>query len=172
MVGSKFVYAGLMQEDISLGEYLRRLRRGKELSLYSLSEQTGLSYSHLSRIENDSTLPGPRTVATLAEALGGDLKLMLEMANCLPRVILERIQAQGEPVGPTKLHRTAGSGGDRQHEADDTLLKLAFSAGLEGQEAAELASAMAVLVCLPGHQRLSIARMIQSLAQEGNGRQG
>ncbi len=141
-------------------------------SLLSVAEETDISYSHLSRIENDSTLPGPRTVATLAEALGGDLRLMLEMADCLPRVILERIHAQGDPVGPTRLHRTAGSGGERQQEADDTLLNLARSAGLDGQEAAELASALAVLVRLPGHQRLSIARMIQSLAQEGNGRQG
>ncbi len=166
------VYADLVQEDVSLGEYVRRLRRRKGLSLYALSEQTGLSYSHLSRIENDSTLPGPETITKLVEILGGDLRRMLEMAKCLPKMILERIQAQGEPAGRGTLHRTAGAGGGTGRNTVPALLEFATDAGLEREEAEEVASAMAALCSLPAHQRLHIAQMILGFAQEGNAQSG
>ena len=137
-----------------------------------MSETAGLSYSHLSRIENDSTLPGPKTIAKLVDVLGGDVKRMLEMAECLPEIILERIQGHGEP-SPARLHRTAGSdnrGADREQVA--ALLEFARSAGLGEEAAAELASATAALAQLPAHQRRSIALMIHSISQEGNERPG
>lgn len=152
-----------MEEDISLGEYVRRLRRAKGLSLYALSEETGLSYSHLSRIENDSTLPGPETITKLVAVLGGDLRRMLEMAKCLPRMILERIQAQGEPARST-LRRTAGVGGGAGRDITRALLEFASKAGLEREEAEEVALAMAALCSLPAHQRIHIAQMILGFA--------
>lgn len=166
------VYADLMQEDISLGEYVRRLRRGKGLSLHALSEETGLSYSHLSRIENDSTLPGPKTITKLVKVLGGDLRRMLEMAECLPKMILERIQSH-EEASAARLHRTAGPDNQGAHrETVAALVEFTRRAGLEEDEATELVSAMAALVHLPAHQRSSIARMIQAVSQEGNERPG
>ena len=166
------VYAGLMEEEISLGEYVRRLRRGKGLSLHALSEETGLSYSHLSRIENDSTLPGPETITKLVEVLGGDLRQMLAMAKCLPKMILERIQAQGEPATRATLHRTAGAGRGTGRDTIPALLEFATDAGLDRGEAEEVASAMAALCSLPPHQRLLIAQMILGFAQEGNAQSG
>ena len=161
-----------MEDQISLGEYVRRLRRSKGLSLYALSEETGLSYSHLSRIENDSTLPGPETITKLVEVLGGDLRRMLELAKCLPKMILERIQAQGEPATRAKLHRTAGASGGTGRDTAPALLNFATDAGLEREEAEEVASAMAALCSLPAHQRLHIAQMILGFAQEGNAQSG
>jgi len=46
--------------------------------------------SHLSRIENGNAAPGAGTVVKLAKALDADLRQLLELADCLPREILER----------------------------------------------------------------------------------
>lgn len=96
-----------MDAQLTFGEYMRRLRRERKWNLNTLSEHCELSYTHLSRLENDSVLPTAESVARLAQALDGDLKAMLEMANCLPRIILDRISAQEQPVGSSLL-RTAG----------------------------------------------------------------
>ena len=100
-----------MNEPLSLGEYIRRLRRRTKKSLQELSDATGLSVSHISRLENDNALPSADTVVKLATALEGDLDRMLELADCLPREILERlIQRAG---GSSSVHRrSAGADAD------------------------------------------------------------
>ncbi len=86
-----------MNKQLSLGEHVRRLRRGKHWQLQELAAETGLSVSHLSRIENGNVLPNAETVVKLAKALDGELELMLEQADCLPRAILERLRSR-EPM--------------------------------------------------------------------------
>ena len=86
-----------MKEHLSLGEHVRRLRRGKRWQLQELAAETGLSVSHLSRIENGNVLPNAETVVKLAKALDGELELMLEQAACLPREILQRLRSR-EPM--------------------------------------------------------------------------
>jgi transcriptional regulator with XRE-family HTH domain len=76
---------------ISLGEYVRRLRRDKQWDLQELADHVDLSVSHLSRIENDRAVPNADSVIRLAKALDGDLGLMLELAEHLPREMLERL---------------------------------------------------------------------------------
>ncbi len=97
-----------MERQITFGEHMRRLRRGQRLSLHDLAERTGLSYSHLSRIENDSSLPRPLTVVEIATALDGDLRQMLELAECLPQIILDRMGERGDspPLSPLREVRT------------------------------------------------------------------
>ena len=75
--------------DSTVGEYMRRLRRRKGWTLLELARETGLSYSHLSRLENDKNLPNPETVVKLAGALDGDLDQMLALAKCLPQEVLD-----------------------------------------------------------------------------------
>ena len=58
-----------MPASLTLGETIRRLRRHKKWSLGTLAQETGLSYSYLSRVENDSASPQADAVARLAEAL-------------------------------------------------------------------------------------------------------
>ncbi len=155
-----------MDEQISLGEYIRRLRRARNLSLYALSEQTGLSYSHLSRIETNSTVPGAGTVAKLAETLEGNLKSMLEMADCLPRAILDRITARDESQ-PASLHRTAGDTHTwESEERDARLLSYAADSGLNEDEAAQLASAVAELVRLEPRRRSAVTKMLLAFQAE------
>lgn len=96
-----------MATELSLGEYVRRLRRGKRWGLHELAAATGLSVSHLSRIENDSAVPNADTVVKLATALDGPLEQMIELADCLPREILERLIRRADEATPS-LHRLAG----------------------------------------------------------------
>ena len=85
-----------MQVDLSFGEYIRRLRRQKGLQLQDVARRSGLSTTHLSRLENDNGLPATDTVVKLHHVLDGDLTVMLELARCLPDEILDRLQGLGE----------------------------------------------------------------------------
>ena len=153
-------------EPLSFGEYTRRLRRQKKISVLALSEQTGLSYSHLSRIENDSTMPSADAVARIATAIGGDLGVMLELANCLPEVILERIRGyQGTEPTPS-LNRVGGlpSGeSEAQPELRQLVAALASARGLDTAEATLIAQAIDRLVQLDQIQRAALARVILSI---------
>jgi transcriptional regulator with XRE-family HTH domain len=161
----------MTSDRLSLGEYIRRLRKQAKRSLYSLAEETRISYSHLSRIENSSTVPNADTVTRIAEALDGDLKLMLEMADCLPRAILDRIAAREELSSPTPLRRAlegeskrpgppSGSSGD--------VDALALAAGLSENEASDIVDAVQHLVHLKPTQRSAVMRLIRSLYEEAD----
>src|SRR5437763_16277111 len=100
-----------MHDRLSFGEYIRRLRRQKRKMLQDLAREAGLSVSHLSRIENDSAMPNTDTVVKIHRALGGDLGEMLELADCLPREILDGyIRRFSED--PSALQRSAPGAGD------------------------------------------------------------
>jgi transcriptional regulator with XRE-family HTH domain len=101
-------YLVFMDGNVSFGEYVRRLRRRKRWQVQELATVTGLSATHLSRIENDNAVPNPDTVVKLANALDGDLETMLGLADCLPREILDRL-VQRAADGGTVLKRSAGS---------------------------------------------------------------
>jgi transcriptional regulator with XRE-family HTH domain len=100
-----------MNTEMTLGEYLRRLRRAKHWQLQDVVNATGMSLSHLSRIENDAAVPNPATVVKLSKALDGELDRMLELADCLPREILDRYirRASGSP---SALRRSGGVSDD------------------------------------------------------------
>jgi transcriptional regulator with XRE-family HTH domain len=160
-----------MDESLSLGEYVRRLRRERRWSLYDAARECKLSYTHLSRIENDSTVPGPDTVARLAVALGGDLRTMLEKAKCLPAVILEHMSASGAATAPAVLKRAAfpSERGPGRPGPDRTVRQLAGDAVLNDRELDELATAVAQLAQLPDHQRSMVSKFILSLGMEPPG---
>jgi transcriptional regulator with XRE-family HTH domain len=55
--------------DIWLGQQLRALRKGRELSLTDLAERTGLSIGNISQIERGVSSPSVRSLKKLGEAL-------------------------------------------------------------------------------------------------------
>jgi transcriptional regulator with XRE-family HTH domain len=97
-----------MDAGLTFGEYVRRLRRRKRWQLQELSAATGLSVTHLSRFENDNAVPNPDSVVKLSKALDGELELMLQLADCLPREILDRLVDRAA-IGGTALKRSAGN---------------------------------------------------------------
>ena len=160
-----------MEASLTFGEYIHRLRRARKWNLHALADHSGISYTHLSRLENDSVLPTAESVAKLALALEGDLKAMLEMANCLPRVILDRISAKEEPAG-NPLLRTAGPGGEEAEEPipglDHALAaELKDLYGLDDAQAGALALAIYGLVNLDQSQRSSLFSLIASISIQG-----
>ena len=154
------------QDSVTLGEQMRRLRRARGWSLHHLAEETGLSYSHLSRIENDSTVPRADTVARVATALDGDLKLMLELAGSLPRIITDRIASRTSKP-EENLQRSAGSGPEG-HGADpileEAMVELGRAKGLTVRESRSIAAAIDQLVDLDEQQRTAILSLIRSLS--------
>ena len=109
-----------METKSSLGQYVRSLRRQKRWSLQVLAESVGLSASRISRIETDSAIPTADTVVKLAKALDGDMNLMLEMADCLPQEILERL-VRRVGGGPAPQRRLAGKEDDDPTFAADLV---------------------------------------------------
>ena len=149
-----------MDSQLTLGETIRRLRREKRWSLGTLAERTGLSYSHLSRVENDSASPQADGIARIAEALDGDLRALLELADCLPEVILQRISRQEERSPAGSLPR---AGEPPPGAITQFVIDLASHSELPLPEAHDLADAVARLVTLPPAQRASITRLILTL---------
>ncbi len=54
------------------GDKLRRLRRGRMLSLRELGERSGVAFDNINKFENERRYAQPRTVRSLAEALDID----------------------------------------------------------------------------------------------------
>jgi transcriptional regulator with XRE-family HTH domain len=153
-----------MNSTLTLGETIRRLRRHKKWSLSTLAEETGLSYSYLSRVENDSASPQADAVARLSDALDGDLRELLELADCLPEVILNRIARRSGGTATGALNRTAGEGDPPLEDSVGALVSnLAIVHGLLVPEAHGLADAVERLVTLPADQRDSIMALILTL---------
>lgn len=67
------------------GAYLRRLRQAAKMSLPELARRSGVSASHLSRVETGwRSTPAPRTIQRLAVALGVPVEEMLRKAGHIP----------------------------------------------------------------------------------------
>lgn len=165
----------MTSDRLSLGEYIRRLRRQAKRSLYSLAQETHISYSHLSRIENDSTVPNADTVARIATALDGDLKVMLEMAKCLPRAILDRIVAREEAGSPSSLRRALAhepNGAAQPAELGAAVTDLALAAGLDENEVSDILEAVSHLIRLGPTRRSTLTSLIRSLYEERDEKPG
>lgn len=161
-----------MQSQLTLGEYIRRLRRDRRWSLQQLADETGISYTHLSRIENDSTLPNSDSVAKLAEALDGHLPMMLEMANCLPRSILDRITENADDRQSLRLLRRANveaNGTAFPERLASLVLLLLEQFSVSQEEAQELATGVDLLAHLPSKRRTAFLSFLQAERGDAGG---
>lgn len=153
-----------METELSFGERVRRLRKAKGWSLHDLAGATELSYSHLSRVENDSVPPGVETVTKLVDVLDADLAEMLELANCLPRQILDRIVSRNENTAES-LRRAAGPSQHRADSAPSVVASLARQRGLPEEQAEQVAQIVERLLDLPTSQREAVIALILSMAR-------
>ena len=143
----------------SLGEYVRRLRRRKRWGLQELADGTGLSVSHLSRIENDNAVPSADTVVRLAGALDGDLDQMLDMANCLPREIVERY-----------VHRAGGGAAVLRRSARPEVADPTFARALVNEMDPDCRQTLARQFGLSDQDVEGLFRVLQGLAELSPGR--
>lgn len=141
---------------------MRALRRKAGRSLSWVAEKTGLSYSYLSRLENNSATPGPETVTSIATALDGDLKELLELARCLPEAITDRIVTADHEA---QVLRRAGFEVEEGPPTDRSGLRVidfVAQANLERGDAPEIADALRMLCHLTEDERRAAISVIRT----------
>jgi transcriptional regulator with XRE-family HTH domain len=152
------------------------MRRRKRWQLQDVAGATGLSITHLSRIENDNALPNPDTVVKLASALDGELEQMLELANCLPREILERLVRRADDED-SALRRTAGARGVDPgfsralvNDMDPSLRRtLAHEFGLSDRDVDGLFTVLRRMAQMRPEQREAVIAFLAASAAQGLG---
>lgn len=161
-----------MEANLSFGEYVRRRRRAGNLQLQELAAKVELSSGYLSRIENDSAVPSAEVVVKIHQAVGGDLEQMLEMANCLPREILDRLMRRVDQDA-TAMRRAAGAAPDPEYaaalmESLDLVVRkaLAVRYGLSPQDLEGLYALVERLARLKPTERDEAFRVIEKLMRE------
>lgn len=55
---------------MEIGERLRNIRESKKMSIYKLSQETGISHNHISDLERGTRKPSVDTLRRLIEPLG------------------------------------------------------------------------------------------------------
>jgi transcriptional regulator with XRE-family HTH domain len=81
-----------MKETVNLGTIVRKQRKRLGLTLGDLAAKSGVSTSHLGRIENAQRYPSPNILKKIAEPLGLDEKELFDIAGYLPIEQLERLK--------------------------------------------------------------------------------
>lgn len=78
-----------MNENIH--DFLKTVRIEQQLSIQELSKLSGVSASHISRIERCNRKPSPQTLEKLAPHLNVTYMTLLEVANLVHKTSSERI---------------------------------------------------------------------------------
>jgi len=95
--------------DSSFGTYLWELRHARRWTLRQLATRSSLSYTYLSRLENNRASPSLDAVVALAEALDGDLRTMIERAGCLPPAVARLLETSSPEAGLSNAHTEDGA---------------------------------------------------------------
>jgi len=76
-------------EHMTLGQYIKELRRQRHLTQRQLAEQISVDFSYLSKIENNRLehTPSLKTLQDLAKALEVDELELMELADKVPPVL-------------------------------------------------------------------------------------
>ncbi len=71
---------------MTIGDYLRKVRKEKGFTLRALAEAVGVDFSYLSKIENGKPgyLPGANLIRSLADVLQIDALELLRLADKVP----------------------------------------------------------------------------------------
>ena len=72
-----------MSSKQNIGKIIREQRKRIPLTLNRLSEMSGVSIAHLSRIEKGQRIPTPHTLQLVAKPLGFDLSELLILTGYL-----------------------------------------------------------------------------------------
>lgn len=67
-----------------IGVYIRKYRKKNDLTLRDLSKRSGISFSHLSKIERGEHIPSKRTLDLLAESIDVDKDKLYVLSGYAP----------------------------------------------------------------------------------------
>jgi transcriptional regulator with XRE-family HTH domain len=71
--------------ELNIHEYIQSCRIGQMLSIQELAKRSGVSASHISRVERADRKPSPETLEKLASHLQVEYVKLLEVANLLEK---------------------------------------------------------------------------------------
>ena len=73
---------------MTFGEKIRELRKLNKITQRELAEKVGVSFTYISKIENERLehTPSIKTIRSLAEALNADELELMEYANKIPSI--------------------------------------------------------------------------------------
>lgn len=71
--------------ELNIHEFIQQCRIEQKLSIQELSKRSGVSASHISRIERANRRPSPETLEKLAPHLQVEYVKLLEVANLLEK---------------------------------------------------------------------------------------
>lgn len=106
-------------DENKFGDFLRKYRKENKYSLREMSDKTGISFSHLSKIERGEYNPSKNTVEIISNKLNLDENKLLIMAGYTPYQLGEGLDA----FFPTIEEKKIISDDDTQ-ELIDLLLEL------------------------------------------------
>jgi transcriptional regulator with XRE-family HTH domain len=129
------------------------------MPLQDVARQSGLSTTHLSRLENDNGLPTTDTVVKVHRVLGGDLAVMLELARCLPDEILDRYIRRAEDKSPVLKRSALG-------RADDPLFAAALIEDMDPEIRRQIAQAFGLSERDAEGLMMALRRLAKMDAQE------
>lgn len=86
-----------MLTNKELGEYLKKVRKSRDLSLRQVDYKSDVSFSHLSMIENGSRKPSPLTLKELAKIYNLDYIDLYEKAGYLDLAEKEKLESRNPP---------------------------------------------------------------------------
>lgn len=72
-----------MKIDTNINEFLKEQRLSQHLSIHNLSSLSGVSASHISRIERTKRNPSSKILKKLSSPLNVDYATLLQVANLL-----------------------------------------------------------------------------------------
>lgn len=70
-----------MSTGLTLGEYIRRKRKERLLSLGDLAQRVGVSYGYMSKIENDRLTPSLRALTRIGHALSEPVARLVNLSK-------------------------------------------------------------------------------------------
>lgn len=107
---------------MTVGKILKNSRKNNGLTLRQLSQQSGVSLTFISDIENGRRKPSPEKAKALAEALGIDVTLLLDEKVA---GMIEEIQEDAGAVSNPDIRAIARAGKNMTAGEAEELRKLA-----------------------------------------------
>ena len=81
-------------EPLNIGDRIRILRVTQKRTLQELADNSGISKSMISKIENNKTMPSVATLVKIAQNLGTNISNLMEHNSWGKAIVTSRIEAE------------------------------------------------------------------------------
>ena len=85
-----------MKSEKTIGEILKDLRLDSKLSIKTVGPKVGVSYTYLSKVENNQKIPTPGLILKLCNLYKADSDNILAKAGALPDDVQDIVETYGK----------------------------------------------------------------------------